>query len=798
MIFKVVFRSILKRPFLNLVKIIGLSLALSGIIFIGLFLKNELTYDMYHSKAQRIYRLTTTHPNFLGGSHFARTMNPDYMEELKNEFPEVEEYVRLGPVRGGIIKYNDLFYNINQAFEVDSTYHSVFDSQLIIGNGNTVLNAPGSMVLSESFAKKIFGNTNPIGEILTLPPGQFIGEPQTYTVSGVMKDYPQNSHFHPDFIVRPLSKEFSGWAWTYMVLAPNADPQKIEHGFASFIAKVRNVSVDKIENKAYLQALNKIHLRSHKLREIEPNGNITYIYVLAIAALVLLLISISNYANLNIGMSVFSAKYLAINKLLGSSKLAVIQFFLIEGVFIVLAAIVITLLFALPINLYVSHFFNQNLISNNTNLIVFILLAFALLSIVFGMLPVLNPILAQLAQKGTSSIAQFKKGGINRGLVIFQYAVSIALIIAVIIISKQTQYALNSGLGVKENNVLIFEEVHADIQQKFEIFKEKLLQYSSIQSVSAMMEPPGGEANDMFPFEMEGYVSNKSENEYDCIGVFPCDHSFASLFNFDFLAGSNFNLNNKDANGSGEYIINEAAMKRLGCTSAADIIGKAFTLNFNHETIKIPKGHIIGVVKDFHLSSLKKEIEPLVMFKRDALWLLNFVVAYQPGMQKEAIDDIKTVWKTLYPEYPLKYEHVSTMYQKVYKPELLQAKLLSVFTIIALFICSMGLLGLALIITQYRTKEIGIRKVNGAKTSEILLMLNKDFVKWVAIAFAIATPIAYYAMNKWLENFAYKTELSWWIFALAGLLALGIALVTVSFQSWKAATKNPVQSLRYE
>ena len=317
--------------------------------------------------------------------------------------------------------------------------------------------------------------------------------------------------------------------------------------------------------------------------------------------------------------------------------------------------------------------------------------------------------------------------------------------------------------------------------------------------VSAMLEPPGGEANDMFPFELEGY--DTQNDQYNRIGVFPCDYSFASIFNLKFSGGNNFTEKNIDAEGSGEYIINETAMHRLNFSNPKEIVGKEFKLIFPQGDavgIKIPRGKIIGVVKDFHLSSLKKKVEPLVLFKRDKLWLINFVVSYQTGMQKTAIDDMTKVWNSLFPEYPFQYEYVGAMYQKVYKSELLQTRLLSLFTIIALFICSMGLFGLALIITQKRTKEIGVRKVNGAKISEILAMLNKDFVKWVVIAFVLACPAAWFAMKKWLENFAYKTSLSWWIFALAGVLALGIALLTVTLQSWKAARRNPVEALRYE
>jgi len=353
---------------------------------------------------------------------------------------------------------------------------------------------------------------------------------------------------------------------------------------------------------------------------------------------------------------------------------------------------------------------------------------------------------------------------------------------------------------VQEENIVVFESVHASIQQRFETFKQELLKYNSIQSVSAMMEPPGGEANDMFEFELEGYTPDESDQQYERIGVFPCDYSFASIFNLEFIGGQNFTEKNVDNEGSGEYIINESAMRRLNHSNPEEIVGKVFKLNFSvpGTGITIPKGKIIGVVKDFHLSSMKKQIEPLVLFKRDKLWLINFVVTFQQGKQQQALSDMEKVWTSLFPEYPFHFEHVDAMYQKVYKAERLQTSLLSVFTVIALFICSIGLFALALIVTQNRVKEIGIRKVNGARVTEILSMLNKDFIKWVIIAFVVACPAAWYAMDKWLENFAYKISLSWWIFILAGILALGIALFTVSWQSWRAATQNPVEALRYE
>ncbi|WP_297085875.1 ABC transporter permease [uncultured Draconibacterium sp.] len=800
---KVVLRNLLKRPFLNLVKIIGLSLALIGIIFISLFIKNELSYDNNHQRADRTYRFTITDPEFLGGKHFARVVNPGYLKELSSQFPEIEELVRLRPVRGGLMKYEQRFYNINQGFECDSTFFKVFEAALIVGDKTSVLERPASMVISQSFAQRIFGNRNPVGEVLILPTGQFYGAEQHFTIAGVMKDFPANSHFHPDFITTPVNDRFEyGWAWSYLVLAENALPENVEQAISNYMRENMESEPENFNTEVHLQRLTDIHLHSNKLREIEANGNMRNIFVLAIAALILLVISVSNYANLNIGMAGFSAKYLFINKIQGASKRSVVQFFFLEGLVVLLLTLALTFLLALPLNALILRNFSLNLLHGNTIFLFVLLLCFSAFSLVFGLLPAVKTMFGSLLiNKKINTAVLPGRGGINRGLVVFQYAFSIALIVAVIVISRQTNFALKNGMGVQEANIVVFESVHASIQQKFEVFKQELLQYNSIQSVSAMMEPPGGEANDMFEFELEDYVPDESGEQYERIGVFPCDYSFASLFNLQFLAGTNFSEKNKDNEGAAEYIINQAALKRLNYTAADAIIGKGFKLNFQEleeNGIALPRGKIVGVVKDFHLSSLKKEVEPLVLFKREDLWLINFAVSFQPGMQEQALDDMETVWTALFPEYPFNCEHVGSMYQKVYKAELLQARLLSVFTIIALFICSMGLFGLALITTQNRIKEIGVRKVNGACSSEILSLLNRDFIKWIVLAFVLACPVAWLAMNKWLENFAYKTTLSWWIFVAAGALALAIALLTVSFQSWKAASRNPVEALRYE
>jgi len=797
MILRFVFRNLKKHPFLNFIKVLGLALALTGIVFIALFLKNELTYDAWHKKSDRIYRFTVTNPSFLADSHFARFYDSGQIPQMADYFSEIENYSRLAPLRESIMLHEQRYYDVNQAFICDSTFFAVFDAVLVIGNRETILDDPASMVVSESFAKKVFGNSNPVGQIMSLPPGQFNAEKSDFTIKGVMKDFPQSSHFHPDFIATPVEGDIQGWGWSYLLLSENADSENITNQYPQFLAANSEQTIEEIQTKAHLQKITNIHLHSDKLREIETNGNITNIYVLAIAALILLLISMSNFASLNLGMAGFSNKFMAVNRVLGSSKNTNLRYFLTESLMIVALSVVLFIVLSIPVQSVIKSSFEIDLLKGNLLLATVVVILFSLMGIFSGIQPVFKQSFSRL-NTGTNQFEALKTKSIavNKGIIVFQYTFAIILIAAVMVISRQTNYALNSSMGVQQDNVICFESVHGDIQQKFEIFKSELLKYNSIQSVSGMLDPPGGEANDMFPFELEGYQQEESSEER--LGVFPCDYSFADLFNLQFLSGANFTEKNEDNEGSGEYIINEAALHQLNFSEPDSIVGKQFQLISPVQGIEIPKGRIIGVVKDFHLSSIKKKVRPLVFFKRKDLWLINFVISYKDGMQQTAIDDIQTVWNELFPAYPFSYEHVGSIYRQVYKTEILQARLLSVFTLLSIFICSMGLLGLSLLISQQRTKEIGIRKVNGARVSEILSMLNKDFVKWVLVAFVLATPAAYFAMNKWLENFVYKTELSWWIFALAGFLALGIAILTVSFQSYKAAVKNPVDSLRYE
>lgn len=795
MLFKYAIRNVKKRPLLNLIKIVGLSLGLYGILFITLFLKNEMAYDTIHEKADQIFRLTTTSQSFFENNHFARIINSESLPELSDELPEIEKFVRLMPLRDGLIVRQEQNYSIEQAFAVDDTFFEIFDAEFLKGDQSTALVDPGSTVISESFALKVFGDEDPIGKTLSLPAGHFNPEKKYLTVYGVIKDFSQESHIHPNLLVMPGSDKISGWGYIYLLLRQKVNPLVLKEKISRKLTELyREESSTGVLVNAYLMNIRDIHLNSNLLREIEPNGSMTSIYVFSIATLILLFISLSNFTNLSLGMAGYLRKFLALNQVLGSPKRIIIDYFLIESFIIVLGAIFIILITSIPLNSLIFEHYQINLLKGNGMFALGIILLFGFFGILAGVQPIVKNHIENFtlgeSLKGNNSFYRHKF------MLISQFVMAIVLLVGVIVISEQTSFALKNSMGADKNNVICIPSVHSEIQKDFGIFKSELLRQNAIISVSAMMDSPGGETHDMFPYVMEDMP--EVESNRNSIGVFACDYSFADVFGLTFLSGENFSRNNRDEMGKGEYFINETAMNYLGFQDPNTVLGKAFTILSPVEGVNLPKGKIIGVVKDFHLSGLQRKVEPLVLFKRADSWLGNIVVAYNPMLKNEAIKNITKIWSSLFPKYPLEYLQVSSIYKSVYKTELLQRNLIIIFAIFSIFICAMGLIGLSLMVSQRRFKEIGIRKVNGAKISEILLMLNKDFLSWLTIAFLLATPLAFLAANKWLETFAYKINIGWWMFLLAGVITMFITIITVSWHSYKAAKQNPVKSLRTE
>ena len=793
-------RILRRHPFLNLIKVAGLMLAFSSMLLIALYMKHELSYDRFHSASDRIYRFTATSPTAFSGKHFARIWGARYIPELAETFPEVESFVRLSPVEGGLIQWKEKKIPMQQAFFCDSTFLKIFDARLLLGNPEEVLDSPSSLLISQSFAMKIFGDENPVGQMLIIPTGRMHGEPISFQVTGLMEDFPANSHFHPEFLASPADPSYlDGWAWTYFLLNPGAQPGGIIKGFKSFLADFGETDEDEVDYVAHLQPLTDIHLHSQKTREIEGNSNMGIIYSFTIAVLILLFIALVNYGNLNLGMLGYTDDFMFVGRVFGASRRQQLKYYVYEGWTILLLALLLSMALAFLSVIYVESHFNLDLLEGNALFILLIVAGICLLGFASGFLPQAQAYFRTLlASARSTSGVPMRKRRLSKGLIVFQYCIAIVLIVSVLVIQRQTTYALQSGMGAENSGIICMKHTHSSIVEKFPEFKEALLQHTSIRHVSGMLEPPGGDANDMFRFSLEDYEPDESRPEDQRIGILPCDYSMPSLFGLWFIAGSNFSEKFSDAEGSGEYIINESALERLGYNQASEIIDREFQLFFHNDFIQIPSGRIIGVVEDFHLSSLKREIESLVIFKRDSMWIDNLLVSFNPRNLAQGLKDTEKTWEAMFPGHTFNYEFVDSMYHQVYLVERLQATLLLLFTLIALFICSMGLLGLSLLASQQRTKEVGIRRVNGAELTSIVRLLNWAFLKWVLLSYILAIPLAWLGMRRWLEAFAYKTGLSWWIFLLAGLIALILSAIPVSIQSWKVARRNPIEALRYE
>jgi len=790
---KYALRNIKKRPVLNLIKILGLSLGLCGVLFIALFVKNEFNYDQMHTDADRIFRLTTTSSDFAKGNHFARIPDAEIIPELLEEVPEVEKFVRLMPLRDKLISKNEQYYGIAQAFAVDANFLDFFEIHFINGERNSAFSHSDVAVISETLARKVFGEEDPIGKVISLPPGQYNSIETNFTVKGVMEDFAQESHMHPDLLIMPGNDTITGWAYVYLMLEEQTSMFGLTKKLSDQLNRMYDIETESgAEVEAHLMNIKEIHLKSHLLREIEPNGSMSNIYVLVISALILLFISLSNFAALNLGMASYFTKFLALNQLLGSSKRIVTNYFLVESAIVLLFSLVFVFVFSFQLNRMIFNDYQINLFKGNESFVLGVVLFFSVLSLLAG----LQPVFKNYIQNFTlgKSIKGEKVVRTHKFLLISQFTLAIVLLVGVVVISRQTDFALGNAMGAKKDNILCIPYVHADIQKTFDLFKAKILNYSSIESVSAMMAPPGGETNDMFAFEMQELPNEKAEY----IGVFSCDNDMANVFGLAFIGGQNFSDNNTDTNGSGEYIINETALHYLGYQDPKKIVSKDFTLLSPVEGVYLPQGKIIGVVDDFHISGLQTKVEPLVLFKRENMWLGNIVLSYVPSLRAEAISNIQKTWSNLYPKYPLDFYQVSALYENVYKIERLQKKILMIFAFIAVFVCAMGVLGLSLMVAQKRFKEIGIRKVNGASIFEILVLLNVDFLKGLVLAFVMSTPIAYWAATKWLENFAYKINVGISMFLMAGGTVILITILTVSWHSYKAAKANPVKSLRTE
>ena len=793
-----------------LINAVGLGAAFSCMIIIFIYTSQQLSYDKFHSKAGRIYRMTIDTNRGAVSIHPARVYGDS--QKLLANYPAIENMVRIVPFRNAIVKIGERKFYSRNAYSTDSSFFKIFDFKILSGSRENAFSQPGRAFIGRSLALKYFGSIDIVGKQISILHQQDLN-PRDYTIDGVMEDFPANSHFHAELLTSFTSdNDLTSWAYTYLLLKKGVDvdalKNTIQHDWET--EKKTNDSVPIL----YLQKLTDIHLYSQKTREMEKNGDIRSIILLLSCTALILFVALINYLNLSRVQLIARMKSVKIKLINGASKRTVGWEIIQESLLLSFFSIFIGLIIAdwLGESLKISVLQSGRIIG-----IAVICLGFIVSVALLALFPLYS-------SKIVSDIKMTsKQDSLYSFPLIVQFTLAIVAVASTLVLHRQLNFINSTHPASQNANMVVIADNPWQSVQRYDLFKAELLKNSSITNVTAAMEDPGSDILDAVAFEMEGVEKKEGQS----INIFTTDSNFFSSLGIHPLAGTTelgftpsqqweddaVNLSNlrqsenadkqklaelerKVGNYREKYILNQSALRLLGINKPDDAIGKRFRLNFFLPDL-FPEGEIVGVVPDFHYTDLHSLEKPLAIAPRK-LFNYCFIISINPVQRKEALNTIASTWQKINPEFPFQYEYITDSYRKVYAGEYAQTKALSLFALISIILSSLGIFAMAAFSMQHRVKEIGIRKINGATISEILTMLNKSFVSWIAIAFIIATPISWFAMHKWLENFAYKTELSWWIFAVAGLLALGIALLTVSWITWRAATRNPVEALRYE
>ncbi len=804
--FKVAFRNLWKNKGFTAINITGLSVGLATCLLILLYVMDELSYDKYNEKADRIYRVDGN--LMFGGNHFILAVVPEPMgAAMKKDFPEVEQETRFRNYGGFLVKKGNQNVQEEKVIYTDSTLFDVFTLPMVSGDPKSALVNPNSVVITETIAKKYFNTTDAAGKNL------IVNDTQNLKVTGVIKDIPKQSHFNFEFFVslngsiQPF--EVNQWVSnnlnTYIVLKKGADPKALEAKFDDMITryvgpalKQLNMTMESLKKsgnylKYSLTPLTSIHLHSNKTAELGANSSIEYVYIFSVVAIFILLVACVNFMNLSTARSSGRAKEVGVRKVLGSLRSNLISQFLAESILITF----ISLLLALGIAALLLGYFNQ-LAGKEIGLGLFIrpwfLPSLILLMLIVGLLAGSYPAFYLSAFKPIEVLkgklaAGFKNGWLRSGLVVFQFWISIVLIIGTIVIYNQLSYMRNKDIGFKRDNILIIKNTYP-LGTQADAFKNDILKVTGVVNATKTGYLPTGSYRNDSPLFLDPSLDQKTAISLQQWRV---DENYIPTLSMQMVAGRNFSK--QMLTDSSGIILNEAAAKML---AYKDLIGKKlyYIKNFDLSKKDIEYYHILGVVKNFNFNSLREQVTPLALLLDNE----NGSIAFRLNTSNTAaiVSEVENKWKAIVPSQPFQYSFMDADFDNTYKTEQHIGKIFITFAVLAILIACLGLFGLVTYAAEQRTREIGIRKVLGASAGTIVGMLSKDFVKLVLISAVIAFPVAWWAMNKWLQDFAYRIQISWWIFLIAGVVALVIALVTVSVQAIKAALTNPVRSLRSE
>jgi putative ABC transport system permease protein len=778
---KIALRNFQRHKGYSFINIGGLAVGLACCLLIILYIQYELSFDKLNINAGRIFKVYT---------HLSAYNPSPLTPAIRNEIPAVESITHLNPDYDVLISADENVFVEERWLWTDKYFFSIFTLPFIHGNPKTALENPYSIVIDEETSNKYFGEKNPVGKTITRD------NEDDYQITGVIKNIPANSHIKGHLFAAMETLKIMGsemndwrnqWVHTYVLLKNGSTGSELQEK-ANAIYR-RNTGG---QNALTVRKLTDVHLRSSDTRSpLEPGSDIKYIYLLSAIAFVILLIACINYINLSTAGSLSRSREIGIRKTAGAVRSQLIRQFLGESLFMTLIAIMIAVAVAALFLERFAQFAGRDISSNalfNLNFLTALLGIGVFTGLLSGGYPALHlsrfkPV---TALKGTYS--QSTKGRFLRNLlVIFQFSLSISLIIIALVVTRQNEFIRNKKLGFNREHVIVVDvQNNKEVKRNYLNLKNELLRNPGIAGVTCSTTLPmniyWGNAIDF-----EG----RQEEEKIVMSFTYVDYDYIDVFGLELSAGRNFSPRiRSDITGGGAYILNETAVKQIGWD---DPIGKKFRLSHQKDM-----GKVVGVIRNFHNRPLHYAQDPVVLWLNftSNIRLISFKI--HPGNIRERIKDIEKVWKNFSGGWPFDYKFMDNEYDRMYRSEMQLGTIFRFFSILAIVLSCLGLFGLTLFTTKQRTKEIGIRKVLGASVPSILSLLSKGFLKWVIIANIISWPIAYYFMNKWLQNFSYHTTLSIWIFLLSGFAALVIALLTVSYQTIKAATSNPVDSLRYE
>ncbi|MBA3647366.1 MAG: ABC transporter permease [Chitinophagales bacterium] len=809
---KVALRNMLRQKGYTVLNLIGLAIGISVCMIIILFVNSELNFDNFHKKGDRIYRVVLDR-RYPGRSTSYAIIPYSIGDAMKKEFPEIEQSVRLfqgQQDQGLFLRVDDKVFNEKNVLFADSNFFDVFTVPLLLGNASKALTLPNSLVVNESTAKKYFGSAaNALGKTITV-------DDSAAVVTAVSKDLPPNSHFTFDVIAslssfgngvqKPDYVSFS--CYNYLLLNANADAKALERKFPLIIEKYvsgdieKNFGVSFKEFQSagngyhyYLQPLTKIHLTSNLEAELSPNGSINIVYAFSVIAFFILLLACINFINLSTARSLDRAKEVGIRKTFGSEQSALIRQFLFESVITSVLSLVIAIILIFVILPFFNGLFNLHLSALyffQPLQFTFLILSVIFIGVLAGLYPafVLSSFKPIIVLKGKFSFNP--KGRLVRnGLVIFQFAISVMLIISTLTVDRQMQYMLSDQLGFRKDNIVELQRTDL-LGKQSQSFINDLRKIPGIENVSGTSALPGDQNFFGASFQLLG-----SKETLTGRGILSDDQLLSTL-DIPVVKGRFFSRDL--ATDSLSILLNEKALAELGIADpiGARLISPDGFFNLPDGTTQVLT--VIGIVKDFNFQSLHQKITPLIFMNgakfKNVLPLT--AVRIQSSQIRNVLGTIEKDWNSYVPGHPFQYKFLDQQLASLYHSEQTMEKLFKIFSMLAIFIAFIGLLGLVTYAAQKRAREIGIRRVLGASVSNIITLLSKDFLKLVIIAVLVAFPVAWLGMDKWLQDFAYRVNVSWWIFIISAFIAVAMALLTVGFQAVKAAITNPVTSLRTE